>query len=254
VRYVPPPPPRRRRAEHSDPLRRIIETEEARSRAEERPFDPDAPREHYSGSHHFAVNEGDLDSALRQQRSRRYKVLVIERSGERVLASPRSYGFMSVEEAGRWAASNLSEGVPFELRGYVRGSPQDPRMLVSSLEHNARRGEAADPHAATELVLFIENTADLSPDGPSGQGHSVLLNALRKWRKGSYEPALAVRLFEYLAESGAKRYAHEFDHASRWSEMFNPATRRDVARQLEESFRNSAERGEYDDVDVRIQR
>lgn len=153
----------------------MIETEEARSRDDERPFDPEAPREHYAGAHHFAVNA-------------------------------------------------------------------------------RAQAAAVDSHAATELVLFIENTADLALEGPRGQGHSVLLNALRKWRKGTYEPALAVRLFEYLAESGAKRYAHEFDHASRWSEIFNPATRRDVARQLEESFRNSAERGEYDDVDTRIRR
>lgn len=174
MRYVPPPPPRRRRPETSDALRRLVETEEARQRVEERPFDPESPREHYASPHHFSVN--------------------------------------------------------------------------------ARAQAAADPHAATELVLFIENTADLSLDGPHGQGHSVLLNALRKWRKGTYEPALAVRLFEYLAESGAKRYAREYDHASRWAEIFNPATRRDVARQLEESFRASVESGEYDDVDTRIRR
>jgi hypothetical protein len=175
MRYVPPPPPRRRRRETSEQLGRLIETEEARHRAEERPFDPEAPREQYASSHHFAVN--------------------------------------------------------------ARG-----------------RAAAVDSHAATELVLFIENTADLSPDGPHGQGRSVLLNALRKWRKGTYEPALAVRLFEYLAESGAKRYAREYDHPSRWSEMFNPATRREAARQREESFRASVERGEYDDVDTKIGR
>lgn len=172
MRYV--PPPRRARAETSDQLRHLIETEEARHRAEERPFDPEAPREHYSGAHHFAVN--------------------------------------------------------------------------------ARSHAPVDSHAATELVLFIENTADLSPDGPHGQGNSVLLNALRKWRKGTYDSTRAVALFEYLAESGAKRYAREYDHPSRWSEMFNPATRREAARQLEESFRASVERGEYDDVDTSIRR
>ena len=102
--------------------------------------------------------------------------------------------------------------------------------------------------------MYIENTADLSPDGPHGQGRSVLLNALRKWRKGAYDPARAIKLFEYIAESGAKRYAREFDHAANWPNMFNPATRREAARQLEESFRASVERGEYDDVDTRIGR
>lgn len=112
--------------------------------------------------------------------------------------------------------------------------------------------DAADEHAATELVLFIENTSDLSPDGPSGQGHSVLLNMLRKRRKGTYDPALAVRQFEYLTEAGAKRYAKEFDSEKNWSTMFNPATRHEAAKQLEASFCNSAEHGEYDHVDTRI--
>lgn len=113
--------------------------------------------------------------------------------------------------------------------------------------------EQADEHAANELVMYIENTADLSPDGPSGQGRSVLLNALRKWRKGTYDPALAVRLFEYLVESGAKRYAVEFGSSpGEWGTMFNPATRYEAAKQLEESFRSSAKNGEYDHVDTRI--
>lgn len=116
----------------------------------------------------------------------------------------------------------------------------------------APRGAPADEDAATELVLYIENTSDLSPDGPRGQGHDVMLNALRKWRKGTYNPELAVKLFGYLVETGAKRYAKEMGSSEReWSTMFTPATRREAARQLEASFRNSAELGEYDHIDTR---
>lgn len=110
----------------------------------------------------------------------------------------------------------------------------------------------ADEHAATELVLYIENTAELSPDGPSGQGHQILLNMLRKWKKGVYDSTLAVRQFEWLTEAGAKQYAKEFDDPKNWSTMFNPATRHEAAKQLEASFRNSVEHGEYDHVDTRI--
>lgn len=110
---------------------------------------------------------------------------------------------------------------------------------------------AVDQHAATELVMYIENTSDLSPDGPSGQGRSVLLNALRKWRNGTYDPELAVRLFGYLADAGAKRYQKEFGSDS---PIFSPATRHEAAKQLEASFRSSAENGEYDHVDTRIGR
>ena len=37
-------------------VHRMIEIEEARERREQRPFDPEAPREHYAKTHHFAVN------------------------------------------------------------------------------------------------------------------------------------------------------------------------------------------------------
>src|SRR5689334_15196463 len=123
---------------------------------------------------------------------------------------------------------------------------------MNALQAKTSHRKPADEHAATELVMFIENTSELSPDGPSGQGRSVLLNALRKWKKGTYDPKLAVKLFEYLAEAGAKRYAKEFDSEKNWSTMFNPATRHEAAKQLEASFRNSAEHGEYDHVDTRI--
>jgi hypothetical protein len=122
-------------------------------------------------------------------------------------------------------------------------------MATRKKKKTVTHRDPVDEHAATELVMFIENTSDLSPDGPQGQGRSVLLNALRKWKKGTYDPALAVRLFEYLAEAGAKRYQKEFGSDA---PIFSPATRHEAARQLEASFRSSAEGGEYDHVDTRI--
>lgn len=110
-----------------------------------------------------------------------------------------------------------------------------------------------DETAARELVMYIENESDLSPDGPRGQGRSTLLTMLRKYRKGTYDPTLAVKQFSYLVESGAKRYAKEFGSSEReWSTMFTPATRQEAARQLEASFHSSAEQGEYDRVDTKI--
>lgn len=130
-----------------------------------------------------------------------------------------------------------------------------PPSATREPQQVAARRDPVDEHAATELVMYIENESDLSPDGPSGQGRSVLLNALRKWKKGTYDPTQAVRLFEYLAEAGAKRYAKEFGSSPKeWSTMFTPATRHEAAKQLEASFRNSAEHGEYDHVDTRVAR
>lgn len=116
------------------------------------------------------------------------------------------------------------------------------------------RGAPADEHAAHELVVFIDNTSDLSLGGPRGQGHDIVKNLVRKWRKGQYDFEKSVKLMQYLTESGAKRYAREFDDASRWHQIFSPATRRLAARELADQFRQSAEAGEYDDMDVRIQR
>lgn len=238
----------------------MVHTEEARYRSEERPFDPEAPREHYAAPHHFAVNGHETGNPLAAYEdhlpgTRRFMVTIQDAEGRRRLARNDAFGFLSMQEVDAWIRSNLPPGSRLEVHGYVKGDENDPRMWPSAFMPNGRfPASTADEHAATELVLFIENTADLSPDGPRGQGHSVLLNALRKWRKGAYEPTLGVKLFEYLTESGARRYAQEFDEPARWSAMFNAATRRAAARQLEQSFRSAAERGEYDAVDTRIGR
>jgi hypothetical protein len=226
----------------------MVHMEEARHREVERPFDPEAARESYASPHHFAVNP--------MPGRRRFMVVKPERDHRtgaltgrptNVLISSRAHGFMSLEEARAWAEDN--DVGPFNVVEYVAGSEQDPR---SRFEPNAGPRSEVDRHAATELVMYIENTADLSPDGPSGQGRSVLLNALRKFRKGTYDPKLAVRLFEYLTESGARRYVQENRSSLPWNQMFNVPTRRDAARQLEESFRSAAEHGEYDSVDSRV--
>ncbi len=222
-------------------VRRLSAMEAARPRVGEMPFDPEAPREHYAKPHHFALNGG----------RRRFKVVKPERdyrTGELTgsptdtLISSRAHGFMSLQEARRWADDN--DVGPFAIVEYVAGCESDPR-LGSRLEPNARfRAAPASLEAATELVLFIENTSHLSPMGPSGQGRSVLLNALRKWRSGDYDPERAATLFGYLAEAGAREYTREF--GGDWKTMFTPATRRLAAAELEESFRTQAANGEFD--------
>ena len=157
-----------------------------------------------------------------------------------MISKPGASTVWKTTEAGRTALAGKVQENQMAARKKTKKPPT---------QHRA----PADEHAATELVLYIENTSDLSPDGPHGQGRSVLLNALRKWRRGTYDPTMAVRLFEYLTESGAKRYAKEMGSSEKeWSTMFTPATRHEAARQLEESFRNSLEHGEYDHVDTRI--
>jgi hypothetical protein len=91
-----------------------------------------------------------------------------------------------------------------------------------------------DDHATRELVLYIENDSRVY--------HQAYLPAVenlkKKAAKGKYDHLLAAKLFEYTAEHGAKAYAKEF--GGTWNTMFNPATRRAVARELRDNFE-----GEY---------
>lgn len=137
------------------------------------------------------------------------------------------------------------------------GGYSDPSSRLDAMHTlNPRGGPrgVVDQHAADELVLFIENTRNLSVDGPSGQGHSIKLNLIRKWRKGTYDFELSVKLFGYLAESGAKAYVAEMGHGTPVGARFNVPTRLAAAREMATSFRDRLERGEYDDVDARIGR
>jgi hypothetical protein len=163
------------------------------------------------------------------------------------------FGELLTEASKRFGEVDLYIGDDGQIHGsFSKPLPEGLRERPRGFSREAARGGQADQHAADELVLYIDNTSDLSINGPRGQGRDVLLNALRKWRKGTYDPELAVKLFGYLVESGAKRYAREFASSEReWSTMFTPATRREAARQLEASFRSAAEAGEYDHVDVR---
>jgi hypothetical protein len=168
-------------------------------------------------------------------------------------------GQYKYEEATVWRKESYWHAQGPGARTGVSRLPSDARSIGGMGGRRAAEGRSiaahrdpVDEQAATELVMFIENESDLSPDGPQGQGQSVRMNALRKWRNGTYDSTLGVKLFEYLAESGAKRYAKEFGSSPKeWNTMFNPATRHEAAKQLEASFRSSAENGEYDHQAVR---
>ena len=157
-------------------------------------------------------------------------------------SSPANYRSKAAAERAAQEWRSLNPDDQFEVRPHGEGEGGRGVVRANVSAHR----DPVDEQAATELVMFIENESDLSPDGPQGQGQSVRMNALRKWRNGTYDSTLGVKLFEYLAESGAKRYAKEFASPKEWNTMFNPATRHEAARQLEASFRNSAENGEYD--------
>ena len=98
---------------------------------------------------------------------------------------------------------------------------------------------------ATELKLFIDNDGDLH----RRQGTSILKNLATKKVRSQYKHDLAVKLFGYLVESGAKKYAKEFGSPGQpWHKMFDVPTRKRVAEELTRDFEGEFELGNYDNL------
>lgn len=73
--------------------------------------------------------------------------------------------------------------------------PLNPRM----------QDKGVDEISAKELYLWIQNDSVLYHQ----QEEPIVKNLVKKKRKGIYDHNKAVKLFGYLAENGAKRYAKE---------------------------------------------
>ena len=96
-----------------------------------------------------------------------------------------------------------------------------------------------------ELELYINNDGDLYRQ----QTTSILKNLATKKAKGIYNRQLAIKLFGYLVESGAKKYAREFGSPGQpWNKMFDVPTRRSVAESLAKSFEDEWNVGSYRDL------
>jgi hypothetical protein len=74
----------------------------------------------------------------------------------------------------------------------------------------------------------------------------IRVNLEKKYKKGTYQPALAVKLWQHWADEAAKRYNKEFGGGgSKWFEIFSPATRLHVAKEQEEFHRGEMELGNF---------
>ena len=90
-----------------------------------------------------------------------------------------------------------------------------------------------DASAARELRLFIDNDAQLY----RSQTVPIMANLCRKIRKGIYSRPRAVKLWRYLVDNGAKKYAREFGTGIGDAAMIFPGVVRDhVARELGAHF------------------
>jgi len=96
-----------------------------------------------------------------------------------------------------------------------------------------------------DLKLFIDHDADLYRQ----QHTSILKNLATKKARGQYKHDLAVKLFGYLVESGAKKYADKFGLPGQpWHKMFDVSTRTRVAEALTDDFEEEFKLGNFDQL------
>ena len=88
-----------------------------------------------------------------------------------------------------------------------------------------------------ELDLYAENTEELY-----GQFKSIIANIQRRIAKGTYNPALAPKLWRYWYDEAARRYKREFG-TSDWS--FPVAVRQAAAEARAVEEFEAITRGEY---------
>lgn len=93
----------------------------------------------------------------------------------------------------------------------------------------------------SELKLFIDNDGDLYRQ----QTTSIIKNLATKMAKGVYDRAKAEKLWMYLTESGAKKYAKESGDGGAWHNMFSITDRRQVAKDLNDNFIDEWKSGSY---------
>lgn len=85
-----------------------------------------------------------------------------------------------------------------------------------------------------ELELYAVNTGDLYRRMVS----PIIENLRKKAAKGQYDKEKAVKAFSYVADEAARMYHREFCGSGKYYDVFNAATRHEVAKGLEEYYRD----------------
>ena len=89
------------------------------------------------------------------------------------------------------------------------------------------------PTEVRELSLYCENDGDLHRQ----QVQPIEKNLAKRLAKGTYDHEKSKKLWGYLADNCAKKYAKEFGDGTPWHKMFSTADRREVAREFADSFK-----------------
>jgi hypothetical protein len=114
------------------------------------------------------------------------------------------------------------------------------RVVNVGEDINILEGMSAE---ARELQIFIQNDGQLYRQ----QHLPIIKNAMTKHGQGKYDSMKAVKLFMYLVDNGAKKYAKEAGPGAKWNEMFPKSVRLQVAAALRDDFEDEARLGNYDE-------
>lgn len=91
----------------------------------------------------------------------------------------------------------------------------------------------SDSDAVRELGLYIENDSTLYR-----QTTSIIKNLDAKVKKGKYDGRLAPKLWRYLVDEGAKKYARDFGGDS--ARMFPGSVRNKLAEEMAREYEKEA--------------
>ena len=131
------------------------------------------------------------------------------------------------------AAGALGAGLYFGMRGGGGG-------LSGTRTRTRLRGDAE----VGELKVFVDNDGALYRQRTT----PIMKNLALKLAKGIYDKTKAEKVWMYLVEDGAKKYAKDSGNSVPWHEMFSMTDRRAVARRLNDEFLAEWKLGNYNNL------
>ena len=109
---------------------------------------------------------------------------------------------------------------------------------ITEAEHDMDTGQDFSEEKR-ELELFIMNDQDLYRQ----MFMPIIMNIVRKMKRGVYNHKLAPKLWQYLVDQGAKKYVQEFGGTVRGT--FPKRARQELASDLADEQMEMIKAGEY---------
>ena len=105
------------------------------------------------------------------------------------------------------------------------------KRYIKSASTYLRDHDITSTDDVNELVLYITNDGDLY----RRRTLPIISNLAKKMKRGAYDPELAVKAWQYLADDGVRKYDKEF--GSDGGKLFlDKATRTEIARELRDYY------------------